>query len=192
VTTPAHNVDYTYADYLVLEASGNTKHEFLAGQIYGMAGGTPEHAALAAALSGLLFAQLRGGRCRVHDSDLRVRVPATGLATYPDVTVVCGPREVHAEDENAVVNPSLLVEVLSPSTAAYDRGDKFEHYKRFASLRQYVLVSCSERCLEVWTRAADGSWLKSELRGGDVADLSSIGARLGVDELYDSAAEPSS
>jgi Uma2 family endonuclease len=191
VTIPAHNVDYSYAEYLALEASGNTKHEYLAGQIYGMAEGTPEHAALAAAVTGLLFPQLRGGRCRVHDSDLRVRVPATGLATYPHVTVVCGPREVHPEDENAVINPTLLVEVLSPSTAVYDRSEKFEHYKQLPSLRQYVLVSHSERCLEVWTRAADKSWTKNELRDGDVAELTSIGARLGIKDLYDGAAEPS-
>jgi Uma2 family endonuclease len=192
VTTPAHNVDYSYADYVALEASCTTKHEYLAGQIYGMAGGTPEHAALAAAITGLLFPQLRGGRCRVHDSDLRVRVPTTGLATYPDVTVVCGPRELHPEDENAVINPTLIVEVLSPGTAAYDRGDKFEHYKHFASLAQYVLVSHTERCVEVWNRAGGNTWTKIELRDDDVAALTSIGARLRVDELYDAAAQPSS
>jgi len=191
VTTPAHNVDYSYADYVALEASGTTKHEYLAGQIYGMAGGTPEHAALAAAVTGLLFPQLRGGRCRVHDSDLRVRVPTTGLATYPDVTVVCGPRELHPEDENAVINATLIVEVLSSGTAAYDRGDKFEHYKHFASLLQYVLVSHTARCVEVWNRAGDSAWTKTELRDNDKAELTSIGAWLRVDELYDAAAQPS-
>src|SRR5262245_39242529 len=94
VSTPAHRVLYTHAEYLALEGSSNVKHEFLGGQIYAMAGGTPEHAALAAAVIGLLFPQLRAGRCRAHDSDLRVRVPATGLSTYPNVTVICGPREL--------------------------------------------------------------------------------------------------
>ena len=192
MTTPAHNVDYSYGDYLALEASGNTKHEYLAGQIYGMAGGTPEHAALAAAVTGLLFPQLRGGRCRVHDSDLRVRIPATGLATYPHVTVVCGPRELHPEDENAVINPTLIVEVLSPGTAAYDRGDKFEHYKHFSTLRQYVLISHTERRIELWDRAGDGAWTKTEHGDDDVADLASISARLSVAELYDAASQPSS
>ena len=125
MTAPAHNIHYSWADYLALEGSSNVKHEFLDGQIYGMAGGTPEHAALKAAVTGLLFSQIRGGRCRAHAPDLRVRVPETGLATYPDVTVVCGPRELHPEDQDAVTNPALIVEVLSKSTADYDRGDKF-------------------------------------------------------------------
>src|SRR3954470_15470270 len=96
---------HTYAEYLALEASSNVKHEFLAGQIYAMAGGTPEHAALAAAASGLLFAQLRGRGCRVYDSDLRVRT-RSGLATYPDVTVICGPTERDDVDAQAVTNPA--------------------------------------------------------------------------------------
>ena len=120
-----------------------------------------------------------------------MRVPTTGLATYPDVTIVRGPRELHPEDENAVINPTLIVEVLSPGTAAYDRGDKFDHYKHFASLLQYVLVSHTERCVEVWNRAGDSTWTKTELCANDTAELTSIGARLRVDELYDAAAQPS-
>src|SRR5882762_751625 len=113
-----HKLNYTYAEYLGLEASSNIKHEFLGGQIYAMAGGTPEHAALAAAASGLLFAQLRDGRCRAYDSDLRVRTPS-GLSTYPDVTVICGPSERHDDDAQAVTNPTLIIEVLSRSTEDY-------------------------------------------------------------------------
>ena len=154
---PAHRIHYTRAEYLALEASSNVKHEYLDGQIYGMAGGTPEHAALAAAVIGLLFPQLRRGRCRPLDADLRVRVAETGLATYPDVTVVCGARERDSVDGHAVTNPTLIVEVLSPSTESYDRGDKFEHYKCLPSLREYVLVSHRERRVEVWTRG-DGGW----------------------------------
>lgn len=189
VTTPAHRIHYPYAEYLALEASSNVKHEYLEGQIYAMAGGTPEHAALAAAVIGLLFPQLRGSRCRAHDADLRVRVRATGLATYPDVTVVCGPRERDPDDEHAVTNPVLLVEVLSPSTEQYDRGDKFEHYKALASLQQYVIVSHDTRCVEVHTRAETG-WTREASSEGEVADLSSIDCTLDVRELYDAAAEP--
>ena len=99
MSAPAGLHHYTYADYLALEAASNVKHEFLAGEIYGMAGGTPEHAALSVAVSGALLAQLRGSPCRVYSSDLRVRVLATGLATYPDVTVVCG--EAERDPENS-------------------------------------------------------------------------------------------
>ncbi|MBX3188821.1 MAG: Uma2 family endonuclease [Labilithrix sp.] len=190
MTAPAHRVHYSRAEYLALEASSNVKHEYLDGQIYGMAGGTPEHAALSAAVIGLLFSQLRGGRCRAHDSDLRVRVLDTGLATYPDVTVVCGPRERDPDDPHAVTNPTLIVEVLSPSTEPYDRGDKFEHYKRMPSLRQYVLVSSTERAVEVWTRAEDQTWAHVVSREGERASLASVGASLDVRELYEAAEEP--
>jgi Uma2 family endonuclease len=189
MSTPAHRIHYTWTEYLALEASSNVKHEYLDGQIYAMAGGTPEHAALAAAVIGLLFPQLREGRCRLYDSDLRVRVRATGLATYPDVTVVCGPRERDPEDEQAVTNPTLIVEVLSRGTEEYDRGDKLEHYKQLPSLREYVLVSHRERSLEVWRRDAGGAWTASVVERG-VAELESIAARLDVRELYDAAAQP--
>jgi Uma2 family endonuclease len=189
MTAPAHHVRYSFAEYLGLEASSNVKHEYLDGQIYGIAGGTPEHAALTAAVSGLLFAQLRGGRCRAHNADLRVRVLETGLATYPDVTIVCGPRTLDPEDPNAVTNPTLIVEVPSRSTEEYDRGDKFEHYKRIASLQQYVLVAFREREIEVWSRDASG-WEKTVARAGEVAALASIGAELNVTEVYDAADPP--
>lgn len=190
MTAPAHNIHYSWADYLALEQSSNVKHEFLDGQIYGMAGGTPEHAALKAAVIGLLFPQIRGGGCRAYDADLRIRVPETGLATYPDLTVVCGPRELHPEDPDAVTNPTLIVEVLSKSTADYDRGDKFEHYKRIASLRQYVLLSQLEPELEVWSRGPENEWTKTISRAGERAYLESIGAALDVSEVYEAAAEP--
>jgi Uma2 family endonuclease len=190
MAAPGHRIHYTYAEYLTLEASSNVKHEYLDGQIHAMAGGTPEHAALAAAVIGLLFPELRRGRCRAHDADLRVRVPATGLSTYPDVTVVRGPRERDPEDAQAVTNPTLIIEVLSRSTEEYDRGDKFEHYKSLPSLRQYVLVSHRERSVEVWTRDVDGGWTSAIAREGEVAQLGSIDARLDVSELYEAAAEP--
>lgn len=188
MTAPAHHIRYSLEDYLTLEESSNVKHEFLDGQIYGMAGGTPEHAALKAAITGLLFAQIRGTRCRAHDSDLRIRVVGTGLITYPDLTVVCGPSERDPGDANAITNPQLIVEVLSPSTEEYDRGDKFEHYKRIAALQQYVLVSPRERRIEVWTRTTDG-WAQVVAEAGGHVALDSIGAKLMVDEVYDSAAE---
>lgn len=185
---PARSIRYTYAEYLALEESSNVKHEFLDGQIYGMAGGTPEHAAIAAAVIGLLFTDLRGGRCRAYDADVRVRTPS-GLATYPDLTVICGPSERHKDDDRAVTNPTVIAEVLSRSTEEYDRGDKFEHYKSFASLRQYVLVSHGDRIVEVWTRS-DAGWMSETLREDDTVGLPSIGAQLRVRDVYESAREP--
>lgn len=190
MSLPAHRIRYSWSDYLALEETSNVKHEFLDGQIYGMAGGTPEHAALKAAFTGLLFSQIRGGSWRAHDSDLRVRVMETGLATYPDITVVCGPSERDPQDTNAVTNPTLIVEVLSDSTEDYDRGDKFEHYKRIASLAEYVLVSHRERVVELWSRKPDGAWSQSLAKDGEELLLRSIGAKLDVSELYTAAAEP--
>jgi Uma2 family endonuclease len=190
VSTPAHRIHYTLEDYLSLEAASSVKHEYLDGQIYAMAGGSPEHAAMAATVVGLLFPQLRNGPCRPYDSDLRVRVLATGLATYPDVSVVCGKRELDPQDKTAVTNPTLIVEVLSASTEEYDRGDKFEHYKRIPSLRQYLLVSHRLRSVELWTRGADGLWTQVVVGEGQKVELESIGARLDVRDLFNAAAEP--
>ena len=189
MSAPVHAVHYAWREYLALERASNIQHEYLDGQIYAMAGGTPAHAALQLAVPNLLFSQLRTGRCRALGSDLRIRVVATGLATYPDVTIICGPRETDPEDENSVTNPTLLVEVLSPSTAVYDRGEKFAHYKRIPSLRQYVLVSPDEPRVEVWTRDDDAAWTSTVFTDGDRAELGSIGARLDVRELYQAAAE---
>lgn len=189
MTSPLHSVRYTYAEYLAFEAASNVKHEYLSGQIYGMAGGSPDHAALAATVIGLLFAQLSGGRCRAFDRDLRVRVPATGLATYPDVTVVCGPRVHDDEDADAVTNPTVLFEVLSPSTEGYDRGDKFEHFKQLSSLRHYVLISQEARRVEVWSQS-EGTWHLEAFDGNGTAELPAIAATLDVAQLYEAAAAP--
>ena len=190
MVAPAALHRYRFADYLALEEASNTKHEFLNGEIYAMAGGTPEHAALAVAVSATLLSQLRGGPCRVYSSDLRIRVLATGLATYPDVTVVCGALERDAETPSTVVNPKLVVEILSDGTEAYDRGEKLDHYRSIPSLAAVVLLSHRERCVEVWERAPAGTWSLLTFRSGQTADLGSLPVRLVVDEIYLAAREP--
>lgn len=183
MSTPAHRICHPYDEYLVLEGHSNIRHEFLDGQIYAMSGGTPEHAALAAAVIESL--QLRDTGCRSYTSDLRVRTPS-GLTTYPDITIICGSSERYAEDKDAVTNPTILIEVLSPSTEQYDRGDKFAHYKSIQSLRQVVFVSHRERALEVWTRGGETGWLRVVAREGEIAELA-IGARLDVRQVYERA-----
>src|SRR4051812_20568072 len=121
---------YSFADYLAVEEMGSVKHEFLDGNIYAMAGGAPLHAALAAAVATALSNALRGGPCRVFSSDLRIRVLATGLASYPDVTVVCGALRTDPESADTVTNPMVVVEVLRDSTMDYDLGEKLEHYRK--------------------------------------------------------------
>jgi Uma2 family endonuclease len=173
---------YTIKEYVRLEEHANVKHEFVDGQIWAMAGGTPEHAAMASAVIIALGAQLRGRPCRTYTSDARVRVVATGLDTYPDVAVLCD-REVHdVEDENALTNPVVLVEVTSNSSEAYDRGEKLEHYKQIPSLREVVIVSHRERLLEL-SRREGAAWTRLEARTGAL-ELTSIACKLDVEDLY--------
>jgi Uma2 family endonuclease len=182
----AHPVFYSFREYVRIEEESGIKHEYLAGQIYAMAGGTPQHSAIATAIAGDLRAALRGGRCSVYGSDLRVRVRKTGLGTYPDVSVVCGSHELDPENKNTVTNPILIVEVASKSTEKYDRGEKFEHYKQIRSLQEYVLVSRRERAIEVWRRTRSG-WTSYVARAGEQAKLSSVGVTLDVDAIYQAA-----
>jgi Uma2 family endonuclease len=184
MATPAPGVHYTFRQYLELEEASNVKHEFLAGRIHAMAGGTPEHAALAATLIGLLQAQLRGSPCRVFTSDLRVRVLETGLATYPDITIACGELLRDPESRQTLVSPRVLVELPSDGTENHDRNEKLAHYQRIPSLEEYVLVSHRERLVEVWRRLDTGSWERTEARSGRAARLHSIPCEIDVDTLY--------
>lgn len=185
---PLHR--YTFEEYLALEEASNIKHEFLRGEIYAMAGGTPEHAALGVAVSAALLTQLRGGKCRVYSSDLRLRVLATGLATYPDVTVVCGPSERDPANRATVLNPRVVIEVLSPSTEDYDRGEKLDHYKQIPSLAAVVLVDYGKRRIESHQRATDGTWRSLVAEDGATLPIEAVGAQLEVDAIYDDAEEP--
>ncbi len=173
----------SFAEYANAEEASDEKHEFLAGEVFAMAGGTPEHAALATAVSNALGTQLRGGDCRSFNSDLHL-VTKSGLGTYPDVAVVCGKLERATDSQRTITNPRLIVEVLSPTTEAYDRGKKFEHYRTIDTLREYVLISFREPLIESHTRNADGSWTSRFAGGGEILTLTSVGATLSVDEIY--------
>ena len=175
---------YTLADYLEISGTTQMKLEFLDGEIYAMAGGTPEHSALATAALLELGRQLDGKPCRPYNSDLRVRVQISGLSTYPDVTVICGEFQRDPQDRNAAVNPTVLVEVLADSTEAYDRGPKFEGYRTVASLKEYVLISHREKLIEVFRRGEGEVWTRSEARTEGLAKLRAIGCTLEVNRVY--------
>jgi Uma2 family endonuclease len=162
------------------------RHEFYAGEIYAIAGGTPEHAAMAAAITTQLGRQLSGKSCRVYSSDLRVRVLETGLATYPDVTVLCGVSERDPESPTHVTNPKVVVEVLSRSTADYDRGEKREHYQRIASLEAIVIVNHESEQIELWVREG-GDWNHASFGAGESVPLPNIGCLIDVDDVYAAA-----
>jgi Uma2 family endonuclease len=184
MSEPAAKPYVTYAEYLATEEVSETKHEWLNGEVFAMAGGTLPHGALAAAVIAALSAALRGRPCRVFTSDVRVRVQETGLSTYPDVSVACGRLETAPEDRHALVNPVVLVEVLSDATEAYDRGEKFAHYRRIPSLQEYVLVSQSKPRIEVFRRTTGGKWELDEAEAGATLELTSVGCQLSVDEIY--------
>lgn len=191
MSDPAARHRYSYADYLHLEEASNVKHEFFAGEIYALAGGSPDHAALAVTVAAALVAGIGDRPCRVFSSDLRVRVLATGLATYPDVTVVCGPLERDPDDRLTVVNPSLVAEVLSNSTEDYDRGEKLEHYKQIPSLRECLLVSHREPGIEIWRRRGDGPWERQAAGRGERVRLPSLDCEIAVDDIYRGGLEDS-
>jgi Uma2 family endonuclease len=186
---PLHR--YTYQDYVWLEEESSTRHEFLDGEIVAMAGGTPEHAAMAAEVIGQLREKLRAGPCRVFTSDLGVRVMATGLATYPDASVVCGPTERDPDKKTNVTNPKVLVEVTSDSTEEYDRGEKLAHYKQIPALEAVVVVAHREVLVEVWSRVPGTSqWERKAARSGELAEVGCLSCPLDVDAIYAAAEEP--
>ncbi len=181
--TAPHHV-FSYAEYLAREQETGLRHEFLGGAIYAMAGGTPEHARLIATIAHMLLGALDPKRCRVFSSELKILIGPTGLATYPDVAVVCGDLQLASEDANAVTNPKVLVEVLSPSTEAYDRGEKWAHYRRVASLEAYVLVSQIPRRLEVYERQSNGDFVHRIADVGEALPVACLNVTLDVDALY--------
>ena len=181
----AHRL-FTFDEYVRLEEDSRTKHEFLDGQVWAMAGGSPEHAAVSMNVGTLLTNALRGRPCRVYSSDLSVRVEATGLGTYPDVAVIGGAVELDPEDpkKQTAMNPRVLVEILSPSTEDYDRGEKLGHYKKIPSLAEVLLVAHDRREVELVRREEDGSWSREIVREEGVVHLSSIVCRLPIREIY--------
>jgi Uma2 family endonuclease len=176
---------YSFDEYVRLEELSPIKHEFLDGHVWAMAGGSPEHAGIAANIAMTLGVQLRDRPCRVFSSDLRVRVKETGLGTYPDLSVVYGRLETDPDDpkQQTVINPKVVVEVLSPSTEAYDRGEKLSHYKRIPSLEDIVLIAHDRKRIEVWHRDARG-WTLEVVEDEGTATLRAIECTLLVAEVF--------
>jgi Uma2 family endonuclease len=179
---PRHR--YTYAEYLAYERDSGLKHEYDDGEIVAMAGGSRRHNALASRVSAALETA-RGPGCVAFQSDQKVRVLATGRATYPDASMVCGPIEGDPADPTGatITNPTLLVEVLSASTEQDDRGSKWQHYQLIPSLREYVLVSQDGPRIEHYRRLPGGTWEYSDVTAGAVR--LSTGAVLDLALLYD-------
>lgn len=177
-------------EYLRLERAAEYKSEYIGGEIFGMAGGSPRHSEIAANWIGFLWAKLPRTRCRLFTSDLRVRIANTGDYVYPDVSVVCDEAKFHGPSADALTNPVLLVEVLSPSTADYDRGKKFELYRQIDSLQDYIMSDSKSPRVEHLHRQPDSSWIFREYRGLEsVVEIPSIGCTVPLAEIYSGALE---
>lgn len=173
----------SYEEYVAIERTSEAKHEYVGGQLFAMAGAKRAHNLIAVNVATSLAVSLRERPCLVFNSDMRVRT-ADQVGTYPDVSALCGRPEFLTPTEDDLLNPMLIVEVLSDSTERYDRGEKFEHYQSITAMQEYVLASSSRPRLEVFVRREDGSWNLRAYGPGEVAKLSSLGVELAVDDVY--------
>lgn len=180
---PARRVKRTEEEYLAREARSASKNEFFDGEIYALAGARSGHNVVATNTLIALGGLLRGRPCRAFNSDQRIHVAATGLYTYADGGVACDRWQLHGKDGMSLLNPGLLFEVLSPTTADYDRGEKLEHYRAIPSLQEILLIAQPERLVEHHHRLDAERWVVSRHRASAV-ELPSLGGTLLLDELY--------
>jgi Uma2 family endonuclease len=173
----------TPEQYLQIERRADFRSEYFQGEMFAMSGAREPHLLVVTALVALLYGSLKG-RCRVYSNDMRVLVSPTGLYTYPDIVVVCGKPNFLDDELDTLTNPTLLIEVLSPSTESYDRGKKFDHYRTIESLQQYLLVSTDRPHVDSFTRSA-GVWTFSAADGlNSELVLGSVGSTLRLDAIY--------
>ena len=176
----------TPEEYLALERQAEHKSEYYDGEIFAMTGASLKHNRITLNVGSELNLQLKGRKCQAFTNDMRVHIPATGLYTYPDVVVVCGEPQLEDEHFDTLLNPVLIVEILSKSTARYDRAGKFSDYRSIPSFAEYLLVSQDEHRVEHHARQPDGRWLLTDFRSlEDVVQLDSIKCSLPLREIYD-------
>ena len=176
---------FTEAEYLEIERAAEYKSEFFGGEIFAMSGGTPLHSLIATNLTAEFRNKLKGKKCVPYNSDLRLKVEATGLVTYPDLSIICGAIQFAAGTDDTVVDPTVIVEVLSDSTEAYDRGKKFENYRQMPSLREYLLISQKEPRIEQFVRQENGQWLLRDAAGVESSlSLPSLNVTISLAEVF--------
>ena len=176
----------TPEEYLAIERKAEYKSEYFNGEMFAMTGASRKHNLIALNIGGELRQQLKGKPCEAYVNDMRVRIPRTRLYTYPDVVVVCGEPEFEDDFIDTLLNPTLIVEVLSESTESYDRGKKSSYYRTVQSLAEYLLVSQDEYKVEQYVKQADGRWLLTDIRSPEgVVELTSIPCVLALKEVYD-------
>jgi Uma2 family endonuclease len=186
-TSPAERI--TAERYLAMERAADFKSEYINGRIYAMAGGTADHSAIAVNVAAELRAALRLSGCRVFNSDLKIYIPFTNSFVYPDASVICGEVRYKDEARDVAMNPILVIEVLSPSTSNYDRGDKFAHYRSIPTFREYLIIQQTPLLIEQWA-LIDGCWtLRNEYKNlDDRVQLISIKGSFALADVFDGVA----
>jgi len=185
----AHKAYYTAEEYLAFEAESIERHELIHGEIYAMAGGTAAHASVSLNVASALKSHLRGTPCQSFMADMRLNVQASDAYFYPDVFVTCG-AEQRAEQQ-AKTDAVLIVEVLSPSTAAFDRGAKFGHYRLLPSLNEYLIIDIETRTADLYRKAENNTWVLRPYSGNDVVELASVGLSVPLDTvIFEDIDEP--
>jgi Uma2 family endonuclease len=175
----------TVAEYLAIEEKAERKSEFHNGEMFAMAGASREHNILTRNLTAELHLRLKGSSCQVFVADQRVKVDRTGLYTYPDLLIVCGPPEYAAENRDTLINPKVIIEVLSDTTERYDRTTKFRHYKQLQPVTEYVLVAQDEPLVERFTRLSDGTWAQTDFVGLNATmELITVPASVSLADIY--------
>jgi Uma2 family endonuclease len=183
---PTEHTHVSPADYLAYERQNEFKSEYLDGEIRAMTGASRRHNLITVNVAAELRAKLRSSDCETYVNDMRVKVPERNLYTYPDVAVVCGEPSFEDAEVDTLLNPTLIVEVLSKSTGKYDRTTKFEHYRTLESLAEYVLVSQDGYRVEQYNRQPDGRWLLTDILGLEATlELKSVDCTLRLGEIYE-------
>jgi len=175
----------TAQEYLALEREAEYKSEYYKGEVFAFAGASLQHNLIAVNVLATIHGQLRGGPCSAFPGDMRITIPQTPHYAYADVVIVCGQPQLDDDFKDNLLNPIVIIEVLSPSTERYDRGTKFESYQRIASLMEYVLVSQDRPRVEQFFRQPDGRWLYSETSAEGIIKLTSIECDLLLKDIYD-------
>ena len=192
---PPQKRRFTIAEYLELENEADERHEYQDGEILAMAGGSPEQSFIIANFVREAGNSLKGKPCRVAESNLRIRIPHIPRYMYPDASIICGPLQIDPQDprRQTILNPKVIIEVLSPSTEAYDRGDKFTQYRQIQAFEEYILISQDRPNFESFLRQADEAWSILNFTGLDAAaKIRSLGISIPMAELYAGIGWPSS
>jgi Uma2 family endonuclease len=175
----------TVAKYFEIERESSEKHEYFEGELFAMAGGKKNHNLIISNLIAIFHGFFKNKQCVVYPSDMKVAIDKYSHYTYPDISLVCGTSEFVNETEDSLINPIVVIEVVSESTEKYDRGKKFQSYRMISSLKEYILVSTEYKKIEIFTRSDNNKWILSESDNSGIIKLNSIEYELKLEDVYE-------